>query len=74
MGAILRWFYDDGDRHRAWIRRSDRPAPDNGQELVIAAGTWQASTPIPLDRSLEDFSEQRLAQIAHELRAICRTS
>lgn len=74
MGAILRWFYDDGNRHRAWIRRSDRPYPDDSRELVIATGDWQASTPVRGEVMLEDYSEQRLAQIARELRAIGRSS
>ena len=74
MGAILRWFYTDGTRHRAWIRRSDRPAPDDRPELVIAAGDWQATTPVSPETSLEQYSEQRLSQIALELRAIGRGS
>ena len=72
MGAILRWFYNDGSRHRAWIRQSERPYPDNRPELVIASGDWQAAITVSPETALEDYTEQRLSQIAYELRAIGR--
>ena len=67
MGAILRWFYDDGTRHRAYIRHGQEPAAER-LELVIGAGSWQAAVPVTPDTSLEDYSEQRLAELARELR------
>jgi hypothetical protein len=67
LGTILRWFYDDGTRHRAFLRHGEQPAPDT-LELVIGAGSWQAAVPVKPDTSLDDYSEQRLAELARELR------
>lgn len=67
MGAILRWFYEDGNRHRAWLRQGEPPAGAN-LELVIGSGDWQASMPVRPETALEDYSEERLAELARSLR------
>jgi len=67
LGAILRWFYDGGTRHRAYLRRGDEPL-NSDLELVIGAGSWQAARRVGPGTSLEDYSEERLAEIARELR------
>ena len=67
MGTILRWFYDGGTRHRAYLRQADEPARAQ-LELVIGAGNWQAAVPVAQDTSLEDYSVNRLTEIARELR------
>lgn len=67
MGTILRWFYDGGTRHRAYLRHGEE-AEGAQLELVIGAGNWQAALPVSPETSLDDYSEQRLAEIARELR------
>jgi hypothetical protein len=67
LGTILRWFYDGGTRHRAYLRHGDEQ-PDAQMELVIGAGGWQAAVPVAPETALEDYTEQRLAEIARVLR------
>jgi len=67
LGTILRWFYDGGTRHRAYLRHGEEPAGAQ-LELVIGAGSWQVALPVAPETSLEDYSEQRLTEIARELR------
>lgn len=68
MGTILRWFYDGGTRHRAYLRHGDEAVAEQ-LELVIGAGEWQAAVPVSPETSLDDYSEQRLAELARKLRA-----
>ena len=67
LGAILRWFYDGGTRHRAYLRQGDEAVAAQ-LELVIGSGPWQAAVTVAPQTSLEDYSEQRLAEIARQLR------
>jgi hypothetical protein len=68
LGTILRWFYDGGTRHRAYLRHGEEPV-NARLELVIGAGRWQAAVRVAPETSLDDYSEQRLAEIARELRS-----
>jgi hypothetical protein len=68
LGAILRWFYDGGTRHRAYLRHG-AATPADCLELVIGTGQWQAAVTVTPETTLEDYSEQHLAEIARQLRA-----
>jgi hypothetical protein len=67
LGAILRWFYEGGTRHRAYLRHRDAAIAEQ-LELVIGAGQWQAAVAVAAETSLEDYSVQRLTELARELR------
>jgi hypothetical protein len=69
LGTILRWFYDGGTRHRAYLRHGEAAIAEQ-LELVIGAGEWQAAMPVAPETSLDDYSEQRLAEIARALRGV----
>jgi hypothetical protein len=64
MSLILRWFYDNGERHRAFYRQSD----SSGKELVIASRDWEHAAPAPQGPRLEDLTEDRLVHLARSWR------
>jgi hypothetical protein len=66
MSLIMRWFYDEGERHRAFFRQRDTAAP---RELVIASGDWEHAAPAPANSRLEDMSEDRLVNLARSWRS-----
>jgi hypothetical protein len=66
MSLILRWFHDNGERHRVYFRHSD--ASDR-RELVIAGRDWQRALPEPRAQRLEDLSEDTLVDLARRYRS-----
>lgn len=64
MSLILRWFYDNGERHRAFFRQREAEQ----RELVIASRNWERAAPAPDDSRLEDLSEDRLVDLARAWR------
>jgi hypothetical protein len=66
MSLIMRWFYDDGERHRAFFRQRDTAEQ---KELVIASRDWEHAAPAPPDSRLEDMSEDRLVTLARSWRS-----
>jgi hypothetical protein len=64
MSLIMRWFYDNGERHRAFFRQVD----PSQRELVIASGNWECAAPAPPESSLEDLSDDRLVEFARSWR------
>jgi hypothetical protein len=66
MSTILRWFYDNGERHRAFFRHD--PATHQ-RRLIIAAGDWEHTVEGSLAARLEDFSEETLVKMARRSRA-----
>jgi hypothetical protein len=66
MSTILRWFYDNGERHRAFFRQD--PATHQRQ-LIIAAGDWEHTVKGSLASRLEDLSEEALVMMARTSRA-----
>lgn len=60
MSLILRWFYDNGERHRAFFRQ-----PSGGdRELVIAGRGWEATFDQPAGSRLEDLTDEVLIGMA----------
>jgi hypothetical protein len=66
MSLILRWFEDDGERHRAFFRQHEA---SGRRELVIAGRDWQHATPEVGVSRLEDLSEDALVELARTLRS-----
>jgi hypothetical protein len=66
MSLILRWFEDNGERHRAFFRQHEA---SGGRELVIAGRDWQYATPEVAASRLEDLSEDSLVELARSLRS-----
>jgi hypothetical protein len=66
MSLILRWFYHNGERHRAFFRED--PA-SRERELVIAGPDWETAVDTRAPR-LEDFSDEMLVDMARSSRAI----
>jgi hypothetical protein len=66
MSLILRWFEDNGERHRAFFRQREATG---GRELVIAGRDWQHATPEIAASRLEDLSEDTLVGLARTLRS-----
>jgi hypothetical protein len=69
MSLILRWFHDNGERHRAFFRQT---ATSSGRELVIAGRDWEYAEPEPRVGRLEDLSEDALVGMARHARARTR--
>lgn len=70
MSLILRWFYDNGERHRAFFREGE----STQRELVIASGNWEYAAPAPPDSRLEDLTDDRLLDLARSWRSRDRPS
>jgi hypothetical protein len=66
MSLILRWFEDNGERHRAFFRQHEA---SGRRELVIAGRDWQHATPEIGASRLEDLSEDALVELARTLRS-----
>jgi hypothetical protein len=60
MSTILRWFYVDGKRHRAYFRE----AVGGSRELVVAGPDWQTSISNVPVAGLDDFAETELEDLA----------
>jgi hypothetical protein len=60
MSTILRWFYVDGQRHRAYYRQTRT----GSRELVVAGPDWQASIADAKVSVLDDFGESELEELA----------
>jgi hypothetical protein len=61
MSLILRWFHDNGERHRAFFRQTERAG---GRELVIAGRGWEHTIPDADAGRLEDLSDDTLVRLA----------
>jgi hypothetical protein len=66
MSLIMRWFYDDGERHRAFFRQRDTAEQ---KDLVIASRDWEHAAPAPANSRLEDLSEDWLVDQARSWRS-----
>ncbi|HSJ14124.1 MAG TPA: hypothetical protein VK939_06905 [Longimicrobiales bacterium] len=65
MGAtILRWFWRDGVRYRAYFRSVDGAV---GRELVVAAGSASCAIPAPKGMALDEMPEAQLLALAEAL-------
>ena len=65
MGAtILRWFWRDGVRYRAYYRST---ADDAGRELVVASGSRSTAVPAPEGLTLDEIEEDRLYSLSEQL-------
>jgi hypothetical protein len=65
MSLILRWFNDNGERHRVYYRSDERTGRP---ELVIACRDWEHAEPAPSRQPLEDLPEERLRHLARSWR------
>jgi hypothetical protein len=70
MPVILRWFQYEGRRHRVWFRQ---PGEKSARELVIAGPGLSARLDVP-ETALEEFTDQRLVDLAEQARAGSATS
>jgi hypothetical protein len=62
MGAtILRWFWRDGVRYRAYFRSEDGAA---GRVLVVACGDRTHAVPATDTARLDDLTEEQLLALA----------
>jgi hypothetical protein len=67
MPLILRWFYDNGERHRAFFRHD--PASEQRQ-LIIAGRGWECAVREPVAPRLEDLSEETLIDMVRASRPV----
>jgi hypothetical protein len=65
MSLILRWFEDNGERHRAYFRQHEATG---SRELVIGGRDWQETAPVTGSTRLEDLSDDLLVDLARRLR------
>jgi hypothetical protein len=66
MSLILRWFYDNGERHRAFFRQVPG---SHERQLVIAGRDWEHTVPASTAPRLEDLSEETLIRMARSSRS-----
>lgn len=65
MGAtILRWFWRDGVRYRAYFRSMDG---SSARELVIAAGSRSHAIPVSANVTLDELPESKLFELVANL-------
>jgi hypothetical protein len=66
MSLILRWFHDNGERHRVFYRNAGR---SDSREMVIAGPDWEHAEPVPVVEPLENLPEERLVDLARSWRS-----